>query len=55
MEIIKTIMKGPIMGTKENYHIYKANQNGIQVNDTQMNSKNPIFDTLYRYQQAEYQ
>jgi hypothetical protein len=55
MEIIKTIIKGPIMDTKEKYHIHKANQNGIQLNDTHMNSKNPIFDTLYRYQQAEYQ
>jgi hypothetical protein len=55
MEIIKAVKKGPIMDTIEKYHIYKANQNGIQFNDTHTNNKNPLFDTLYRYQQAEYQ
>jgi hypothetical protein len=47
------------MDTIEKYHIYKAYQNGIQLNDTHththMNNKNPIFKTLYRYQQVEYQ
>jgi arginyl-tRNA--protein-N-Asp/Glu arginylyltransferase len=55
MEVIKTTKKGPILYTIEKYHIYKAYQIGIQVNDTHTNKKNPIFEILYRYQQVEYQ
>jgi hypothetical protein len=42
------------MDTIEKY-IYKANKNGIQLNDTYTNNKNPTFDIVYKYQQAVYQ
>jgi hypothetical protein len=39
----------------EKYHVYKANQNGTQLNDTYTNNNNPSLDILYRYQEAECQ
>jgi hypothetical protein len=30
----------------EKYHICKAYQNGIQLNDAHTNNNNPIFETL---------
>jgi hypothetical protein len=37
------------MDTTKIYHIYKAHQEGIQLNDTHANNKNPIFRTIYNY------
>jgi filamentous hemagglutinin family protein len=49
MEIIKVTNKGPIMDTTEKYHIYVANQNGIQLNGTHTHNRNPIFNTLCKH------
>jgi hypothetical protein len=35
------------MDTIEKYRIYKANKEGITLNDTHTHNKNPIFETLY--------
>jgi hypothetical protein len=53
MEIIKVTNKGPIMDTTEKYHIYIANQIGIQLNGTHTQNRNPIFYTLFKYLQTE--
>jgi hypothetical protein len=51
MDIIKLTNKGPIMDTVEKYHIYVANDNRTELNDTHIHNRNPIFDTLCKFQQ----
>jgi hypothetical protein len=40
------------MDTIEKYYIYKANTEGITLNDTHTDNKNPIFETIYNYHQT---
>jgi hypothetical protein len=51
MDILQITQKGRLMDTIETYYIYKANREGITLNDTHTNNKNPIFETLYNYNQ----
>jgi hypothetical protein len=44
---VKIINKGPIMDTMERYHIHKAKQKGIQLNDKHTNSKKPNITLSY--------
>jgi hypothetical protein len=50
MEIQQITQKGRFMDTIEKYHIYKANREGITLDDTHTHThnKNPIFETLYK-------
>jgi hypothetical protein len=52
MDILQVTQKGRLMDTIEKYYIYKANREGITLNDTHTNNKNPIFETIYNYQQT---
>jgi hypothetical protein len=50
MDIMKAINKGPIMDTKENFHIYSAKKDGMQLNDIymQQNLRSEIIHTCYK-------
>jgi hypothetical protein len=47
MEIITTGKKGKHLNTLERYYIYKTNKENIQMNDTYIETHNPIFQTLH--------
>jgi hypothetical protein len=40
-----------VRDTFERYYIYRAQQEGIHLNDTHANTKNPIFETVCKYQE----
>jgi hypothetical protein len=48
MEIITLGKKGRYLNALEKYHIYKASRDNISMNDTHIDTHNPIFETLYR-------
>jgi hypothetical protein len=52
MKILYITQKGRFMNTMAKYHIYKAKQEGITLNDTHIHNKNPIFETLHKYYQT---
>jgi hypothetical protein len=48
MDIMKAINKGPIMDTKENFHICSAKKEGMQLNDTHIyRQQNPRFEIIH--------
>jgi nitrate reductase beta subunit len=51
MDIIKIENNDILRDTFERNYIYKAQQEGIHLNDTHANTKNPIFETVYKYQE----
>jgi hypothetical protein len=46
MEIIKVTNKGPIMDKTEKYHIYVANQNGIQLHTRTTGTHHPSIGSV---------
>jgi hypothetical protein len=46
MGIIKTHKKGKYLKTLEKYHIYKISKNNLHMNDTGIDTHDPIFRTL---------
>jgi hypothetical protein len=46
MDIVKTTKKGKHLNTLEKYHIYKLSKNKLHMNDTHIDTHNPIFETL---------
>jgi hypothetical protein len=51
MEIMKTERKGRHLNTLERYYIYKASKDKIQMNDTNIDIYNPIFEALHNIKQ----
>jgi hypothetical protein len=47
MEIITTGRKGKHLNTLEKYRIYKVSKKNLHVNDTNIDTYNPIFEELY--------
>jgi hypothetical protein len=47
MDIIKTGTKGKHLNTLEKYHIYRISKNNLHMNDTHINTYNPIFETMH--------
>jgi hypothetical protein len=47
MDIIRTHRKGKHLNTLEKYHIYKISRENIQMNDTNTDTHNPIFQALH--------
>jgi hypothetical protein len=55
MEIITLIRKGKYLNTLEKYHIYKASKDNLNMNDTHIDTHNPIFETLHEiYTRQQY-
>jgi hypothetical protein len=46
MGIIRTERKGKHLNTLEKYHIYMISKNTLQMNDTDIDTHNPIFRAL---------
>jgi hypothetical protein len=51
MEIIKTEKKGKHMNTLERYHIHKISKDKLHMNDTYIDTHNPIFEILEEHTQ----
>jgi hypothetical protein len=47
MEIITLGRKGKYLNTLEKCHIYKVSTDNLNVNDTDIDTHNPIFETLH--------
>jgi hypothetical protein len=47
MEIITTGKKGKHLNTLERYYIYITNKENIQMNDTHIETYNPIFQAIH--------
>jgi hypothetical protein len=55
-KIIKAGKEGKHLNTLEEYYIHKASRNNLQLNDTNIDLNNPIFDTLHEiYTGPQYQ
>jgi hypothetical protein len=48
MGIITLGRKGKYLNALERYHIYKVSRDNLSMNDTHIDTYNPIFETLYR-------
>jgi hypothetical protein len=46
MNIIKAGKKGKHLNTLEKYYIHRASRNNLQLNDTNIDHNNAMFDTL---------
>jgi hypothetical protein len=46
MTVLKTEKKGKLPNTLEKYHIYKTSKEGRQMNDTYIDTHNPIFEVI---------
>jgi hypothetical protein len=46
MNIIKTAKKGRDLNTLDRYHIYKLSREKLHMNDTYIDTYNPIFELL---------
>jgi hypothetical protein len=46
MKVLKTEKKGKHLNTLEKYHIYKTSKEGLQMNDTYIDTHNPIFEVI---------
>jgi hypothetical protein len=42
MDIIRTYRKGKHLNALEKYHLYKISKNNLQMNDTNIDTHNPI-------------
>jgi hypothetical protein len=51
IEIMKTERKGRHLNTLEIYYIYKVSKDKIQMNDTNVDIYNPIFEALHNIKQ----
>jgi hypothetical protein len=47
MDIIRMGRKGRHLNTLEKYYIYKIGRNNLYMNDTHIDTHNPIFQTLH--------
>ncbi|PNF31380.1 hypothetical protein B7P43_G10054 [Cryptotermes secundus] len=47
MEVVTTGKKGRHLNTLEKYHIYKISKKGLHMNDTHIETHNPIFQTIH--------
>jgi hypothetical protein len=47
MEIIARERKGKHLNTLEKYHIYEVSKKNLHMNDTNIDTYNPIFEELY--------
>jgi hypothetical protein len=45
--ILKTGRKGKHLNTLEKYHIYRISNDNLHMNDTHIDTYNPIFETLH--------
>jgi hypothetical protein len=48
MDIIRIGQKGKYLNTLEKYYIYKISKTGLQMNDTNIDEHNPIFEELHK-------
>jgi hypothetical protein len=46
MDVITTGRKGKHLNTLERYHIYKTSRENLHMNDTHIDTHNPIFEAL---------
>jgi hypothetical protein len=46
-KIITLERKGKYLNTLEKYHIYKVSKDNLNINDTDIDTHNPIFETLH--------
>jgi hypothetical protein len=46
MKVIKIDKKGKYLNTLEKYHIYKRNKDGLQMNDTYIDTHDTIFQAI---------
>jgi hypothetical protein len=46
MKILKTERKGKHLNTLEKYHIYNMSKDGLQMNDTYIDTHNPVFEMI---------
>jgi hypothetical protein len=46
MKVLKTEKKGKHLNTLEKYHIYKTSKEGLQMNDTYIDTHNTIFKVI---------
>jgi hypothetical protein len=46
MKVLKTEKKGKHLNTLEKYHIYKTSKEGLQMNDTYIETHNSIFEVI---------
>jgi hypothetical protein len=46
MDIIKTERKGKYLNTLEKYYIHRIRKDNLHMNDTHINTYNPIFELL---------
>jgi hypothetical protein len=52
MDIIKIYKKGKHLNTLQKYHIYKINKDILHINNTYIDTYNPIFETLHQITHA---
>jgi hypothetical protein len=45
-EVLKTEKKGKHLNTLEKYHLYKRNKDGLRMNDTYIDTHDPIFEVI---------
>jgi hypothetical protein len=46
MKVLKTEKKRKHLNTLEKYHIYKVSKEGLQMNDTYIDTHSPIFEMI---------
>jgi hypothetical protein len=46
MDIVRTAKKGKHLNTLERYHIYRLSREKLHMNDTYIDTRNAIFETL---------
>jgi hypothetical protein len=47
MDVITMGRKGKHLNTSERYHIYRISKDNLHMNDTYIDTHNPIFETLH--------
>jgi hypothetical protein len=48
MEIITTGKKGKYFNTVERYHIYEISRENLHMNDSHIDTHNPILETMHK-------
>jgi hypothetical protein len=46
MDVVTTGRKGKQLNTLEKYHIYKTSRENLHLNDTHIDTHNPVFEAL---------
>jgi hypothetical protein len=54
MDIITLGRKGKYLNALERYHIFKVSKDNLSMNDTHIDTYNPIFETLHGIYTTEY-